>query len=33
MKNGELFEGETLDQVWPVKKALPALWWWDQAPR
>jgi Tol biopolymer transport system component len=33
MKNGELFEGETLDQVWPVKKALPELWWWDRAPK
>ena len=31
MKNGELFEGETLDQVWPEKKALPKLWWWDEA--
>ena len=27
MKNGELFEGDTLNQVWPQKKALPELWW------
>ena len=28
MKNGELFEGETLNQVWPEQKPLPPLWWW-----
>jgi Tol biopolymer transport system component len=30
MKNGELFEGDTLDQIWPEKKPLPRLWWWDE---
>jgi Tol biopolymer transport system component len=30
MKNGELFEGDTLDQVWPEKKPLPRLWWWEE---
>jgi hypothetical protein len=30
MKNGELFEGDTLDRVWPDRKPLPALWWWDE---
>ena len=29
MKNGELFEGDTLDQIWPEKKPLPRLWWWE----
>jgi len=29
MKNGELFEGDTLDRVWPDKKPLPKLWWWE----
>ena len=29
MKNGELFEGDTLDQIWPKQKELPKLWWWD----
>jgi hypothetical protein len=29
MKNGELFEGDTLNQVWPEKKPLPRLWWWE----
>jgi hypothetical protein len=29
MKNGELFEGDTLDRVWPSPKPLPPLWWWE----
>jgi hypothetical protein len=32
MKNGELFEGDTLKQVWPVEKELEPLWWWDDEP-
>ena len=32
MKNGELFEGDTLDQVWPEKRTLPRPWWWDEGP-
>ncbi len=37
MKDGELFVGDTLDQIYPVEKKLPAdLWWWKdetkQAP-
>jgi Tol biopolymer transport system component len=32
MKNGELFEGDTLDRIWPDKKPLPRLWWWDEKP-
>ena len=28
MKNGELFEGDTLDQVWPEQKKLGKLWFW-----
>jgi Tol biopolymer transport system component len=32
MKNGELFEGDTLNQLWPVEKKLPPLWWWDEKP-
>ena len=31
MKNGELFEGDTLDKIWPEKKPLPRLWWWEEA--
>jgi Tol biopolymer transport system component/imidazolonepropionase-like amidohydrolase len=29
MKNGELFEGDTLDQLWPEKKKLEPLWFWN----
>jgi Tol biopolymer transport system component len=32
MKDGELFEGDTLNQVWPVQKPLPSLWWWNEKP-
>ena len=32
MKNGELFEGNTLDQIYPVQKPLPPLWWWNEKP-
>jgi len=28
MKNGELFEGNTLDQIWPEQKKLEPLWFW-----
>ena len=28
MKNGEMFEGDTLRQVWPVMRSLEPLWWW-----
>ena len=30
MKNGELFEGDTLDRIWPDKKPLPPLWCCDE---
>ena len=29
MKNGELFVGDTLDQVWPEQKQLEPLWFWN----
>ncbi len=32
MKNGEMYEGETLDQVWPIQKKLEKPFWWDQDP-
>jgi len=32
MKNGELFEGDTLNQIWPEKRPLQALSWWDDEP-
>lgn len=30
MKNGALYNGDTLDQVWPVEKKLAPFWWWDK---
>jgi len=32
MKNGELFEGDTLNQIYPQQKPLPPLWWWNEKP-
>jgi imidazolonepropionase-like amidohydrolase/Tol biopolymer transport system component len=32
MKNGELFEGETLNQVWPREKIAGPFWWWLDHP-
>ena len=32
MKNGELFEGDTLNQIWPGTKALPKMYWMDTDP-
>lgn len=29
MKNGELFEGDTLNQIWPEQKKLEPLFFWD----
>lgn len=33
MKNGELYEGETLDQVWPTARKLEPQYWWDTEPK
>jgi imidazolonepropionase-like amidohydrolase len=32
MKNGELWNAETLDQIWPVEKKLPPLYWSETDP-
>jgi imidazolonepropionase-like amidohydrolase len=32
MKNGELYEADTLDRVWPSPKKLERQYWWDGAP-
>jgi imidazolonepropionase-like amidohydrolase len=32
MKNGELFRGNTLDEIYPEQKPLPPLWWWNEKP-
>jgi len=33
MMNGRLYDDDTMDQIWPQKKALPKLWYHDQAPK
>jgi hypothetical protein len=33
MKNGRLYDGNTLDEVWPRVKALPPQWWWKEDPQ
>jgi Tol biopolymer transport system component len=32
MKGGDMWEGDTLNQVWPVEKKLAAPWWWGDQP-
>jgi Tol biopolymer transport system component/imidazolonepropionase-like amidohydrolase len=32
MKNGQLFDGDTLDQVWPSQKTLARSWWSNDGP-
>jgi hypothetical protein len=32
MKNGEFFESDTLNQLWPAQKPLEKQYWWDTAP-
>ena len=33
MKNGELYEGDTLNMVWPAARPLPEQFWWNTEPR
>src|SRR5882762_6025299 len=32
MKNGRLYEGDTLTEVWPRQRQLPRMWWWGTEP-
>ncbi len=32
MKNGELFDSDTLDEIWPTAKKLDKQYWWDGEP-
>lgn len=32
VKNGDVYDGETLDRIAPVKTPRPKQWWWDAAP-
>ena len=33
MKNGEMFEGDTLNQIYPVQKPLGDQYWWNTDPK
>ena len=33
MKNGRLYDGNTLDEVWPRQKQIARLWWWPATRR
>ena len=33
MRNGFLFESETLNEVWPERRPLPRRWWMDWLPK
>jgi len=32
MKNGELYDGDNLDEIWPAKKPLGKFWWSNDRP-
>ncbi len=32
MKDGRLYVGDTLDEVWPEQKPLTPQWWWSDSP-
>jgi cytosine/adenosine deaminase-related metal-dependent hydrolase len=33
MKNGEIYEGDTLNTIWPTEKKLPKPFWLDTEPK
>jgi hypothetical protein len=33
MKNGRLYDADTLDETWPRKRPLPAQWFWGLGPK
>ncbi len=33
MKNGELYEAETLNMIWPQQRPLPKQFWWETEPK
>jgi len=32
MKNGRLYDANTLEEIWPRKRPLGKLWWSDRDP-
>jgi imidazolonepropionase-like amidohydrolase len=33
VKNGEVFDGDTLEEFWPQQKPAPRNWWQDDVPQ
>lgn len=33
MKNGELFDADSLNQIWPIQKPLGTQYWWGTGPK
>lgn len=33
MKNGRLYEADTLTEIWPRRREIERPWWWDRDPR
>ena len=32
MKNGRLYEGDTLNETWPRQRTLDGIYWWNDSP-
>jgi hypothetical protein len=32
MKNGRLYQGDDLQEIWPRQRSLPAFWWATEVP-
>ncbi len=32
VKNGELFDADSMDKLWPERTPLPQMWWWKTSP-
>jgi hypothetical protein len=28
MKNGRMYDGNTMSEIWPRQKQIARLWWW-----
>ncbi len=33
VRNGELYNADSLDKLWPEQVPLPDMWWWNTAPK
>jgi hypothetical protein len=33
VKNGVLYQSDTMDEIWPNKTKLEPLWWWNDGPK